>query len=706
MFLEIPIENIRSIGLGTRKKLEKLRIKTVRDLLFHFPHRYEDFSAICQIADIAIGASVTVQGKILDIKNIRTWKKRMYVTEAIVEDNSGVIKAVWFNQPYLAKNIRRDTLVNLSGKVVLAQNDACFSNPAYEIIYQNTFAKEPLHTGRLVPVYPETFGLSSRFLRFIIKPLLKFTDKVPDILPEAMKKEYRLPAIKWALDQIHFPENIENAELAKKRFAFDELFVLQLFMARKRLMITRQKAPKINFYQNLAKEFVDSLPYKLTEDQRKSAWQIIRDMERPEPMNRLLEGDVGSGKTIVATLAAFMAAKNQTQIAFMAPTEILSRQHYEKNWPMLDNFGVKVALLTSSEAGLSGKPLTKAALCKKIKSSEAPIVIGTHALIQKNVEFKNLALVVIDEQHRFGVDQRAALQNNESRIKNYEKGKKPIIHDSKFMIPHLLSMSATPIPRTLGLTIWGDLDLSRLTQMPRGRKPIITKIVPRAAREETHEFIRKEIKNGRQAFVICPLINESDVLEVKSAKQEYEKLYKIFPEFKIGLLHGKLKPKEKEAVMAAFVGRKLQILVATSVIEVGIDVPNATAIVIEGADRFGLASLHQFRGRVGRGEHQSYCFLFTDSSSANTAKRLKAVSTAQNGFELAEKDLEIRGPGDFIGVRQSGLPDLAIASLSDLELIEQTRESAKKLLIKDVNLKDYPLLVQKLVEFKKRVHFE
>src|SRR3989344_3957918 len=647
MFLEIPIENIRSIGLGTRKKLEKLRIKTVRDLLFHFPHRYEDFSAICQIADIAIGASVTVQGKILDIKNIRTWKKRMYVTEAIVEDNSGVIKAVWFNQPYLAKNIRRDTLVNLSGKVVLAQNDACFSNPAYEIIYRNTFAKEPLHTGRLVPVYPETFGLSSRFLRFIIKPLLKFTDKVPDILPEAMKKEYRLPAIKWALDQIHFPENIENAELAKKRFAFDELFVLQLFMARKRLMITRQKAPKINFYQNLAKEFVDSLPYKLTEDQRKSAWQIIRDMERPEPMNRLLEGDVGSGKT-----------------------------------------------------------LTKAALCKKIKSSEAPIVIGTHALIQKNVEFKNLALVVIDEQHRFGVDQRAALQNNESRIKNYEKGKKPIIHDSKFMIPHLLSMSATPIPRTLGLTIWGDLDLSRLTQMPRARKPIITKIVPRAAREETHEFIRKEIKNGRQAFVICPLINESDVLEVKSAKQEYEKLYKIFPEFKIGLLHGKLKPKEKEAVMAAFVGRKLQILVATSVIEVGIDVPNATAIVIEGADRFGLASLHQFRGRVGRGEHQSYCFLFTDSSSANTAKRLKAVSTAQNGFELAEKDLEIRGPGDFIGVRQSGLPDLAIASLSDLELIEQTRESAKKLLIKDVNLKDYPLLVQKLVEFKKRVHFE
>lgn len=695
MSLNIPIENIRSIGLGTRKKLEKLGIKTVRDLLFHFPHRYEDFSAICPIVDVAIGSSATVQGKIVDIKNIRTWKKRMYITEAIIKDNSGAIKAVWFNQPYLARNLRPDTLVNLSGKVARTQNDICFSNPAYEVIYQNTFVKEPLHTGRLVPVYPETFGLSSRFLRLIIKPLLKFADKIPDILPEELKREYRLPSIKWALDQIHFPENLGNAKLAKKRFAFDELFTLQLFMARRRLIMTRQKSPKINFYQDVAKEFVNSLPYKLTEDQRKSAWQIIRDMERPEPMNRLLEGDVGSGKTIVATLAAFMAAKNQAQTAFMAPTEILSRQHYEKIWPQLSDFGIKVGFLTSSESALSGKAVTKKDLYKKLKSGEAPIIIGTHALIQKNVNFKNLALVVIDEQHRFGVDQRAALQQATSNTQHTTP------------MPHFLSMSATPIPRTLGLTIWGDLDLSRLTQMPKGRKPIITKIVPPTLREETYEFIRNEIKNGRQAFVICPLINESDVLEVKSATQEYEKLHKeIFPDFKIGLLHGKLKPKEKESVMSAFVVGKLQILVATSVVEVGIDVPNATTMMIEGADRFGLASLHQFRGRVGRGEHQSYCFLFTDSPSIKTTKRLKAVSTAQNGFELAEKDLEIRGPGDFIGVRQSGLPDLAIASLSDSELIEQTRESAKTLLSKDVNLKNYPLLAQKLVEFEKRVHFE
>ncbi|MFH1990317.1 MAG: ATP-dependent DNA helicase RecG, partial [Patescibacteria group bacterium] len=418
-------------------------------------------------------------------------------------------------------------------------------------------------------------------------------------------------------------------------------------------------------------------------------WQIIQDIQQNKPMNRLLEGNVGSGKTIVAAMAAYFAALSDYQTAFMAPTEILSRQHYEKIWPLLNNFGIKVGLLTSSEAKISGNKISKKEFTGKIAAGEIPIVIGTHSLIQKNVDFKNLALVIIDEQHRFGVNQRAALTQR------------------KTTIPHLLSMSATPIPRTLGLTIWGDLDLSIIEEMPKGRKNIITKIAPPAERDKVYEFIKSEIKKGRQAFIVCPLIEESETLAVKAVKKEYERLQKeIFPELKIGLLHGRLKPKEKEKVMSEFLVQNLDILITTSVVEVGIDVSNATVMMVEGADRFGLASLYQFRGRVGRSEHQSYCFLLTDSPSEKTNERLKAIETAQSGFDLAEKDLEMRGPGDFIGVRQSGLPDLAIASLTDAKLIGETREAAKKILRESPNLKNYPLLANKVLEFQNRIHFE
>ena len=714
--LDVSIQNIRYFGPAAVKKLAKLKIKTTRDLLYHFPYRYEDFSNFSPIADLKPNSQATVHGTILNAKNIQIFRRHMVLTEIIAEDDSGAIKSVWFNQPYLLNQFKPGRQLNLSGKIVLNKKQLCFSNPAYEITDygENSYPKkESLHTGRLVPIYPETYGLTSRWLRLGIKPLLRFVNQIPDVLPNELKKTYHLPNLGYALSQIHFPETIEKAEMARKRFAFEELFILQLFMGLERLKLEKQTSLQIKFDEKMAKKFVKKLPFKLTDGQKKGAWQIIQDIGRNQPMNRLLEGDVGSGKTIVAAMVAYLTALNGYQVAFMAPTEILSRQHYEKIWPLLKKFDIVIGLLTSSNAKISkdesGSRQTKKELIKKIETGEIPIVIGTHSLIQKNVHFKNLALVVIDEQHRFGVSQRAQLANSKWPMANSYK---PYAESP---VPHLLSMSATPIPRTLGLTIWGDLDLSLIKEMPKGRKNIITKIVPPSKRDWAYEFIKSEIKKGRQAFIVCPLIEESEKLskrsfegiEIKAAKKEQEKLQeKIFPELKIGLLHGRLRPKEKEKVMAEFLNKNLNILVTTSVVEVGVDISNATVMMIEGADRFGLASLYQFRGRVGRSNHQSYCFLLTDSASNKTTERLKAIELAQSGFDLAERDLEIRGPGDFVGVRQSGLPDLAIASLTDLKLIEETREAAKKLLAEDPNLKNYPLLANRVSEFRTQIHLE
>lgn len=701
--LDVSIQNIRYFGPAAVKKLAKLKIKTARDLLYHFPYRYEDFSNFSPIADLKPNSQATVHGTILNAKNIQIFRRHMVLTEIIAEDDSGAIKSVWFNQPYLLNQFKPGRQLNLSGKIVLNKKQLCFSNPAYEITDygENSYPKkESLHTGRLVPIYPETYGLTSRWLRLGIKPLLRFVNQIPDVLPNELKKTYHLPNLGQALSQIHFPETIEKAGLARRRFAFEELFILQLFMGLERLKLKKQTSLQIKFDEKMAKKFVNKLPFKLTDGQKKAAWQIIQDIGKNQPMNRLLEGDVGSGKTIIAAMAAYLAVLNGYQVAFMAPTEILSRQHYEKIWPLLKKFNIAIGLLTSSEAKISkdepANRQTKKELIKKIEAGEIPIVIGTHSLIQKNVRFKNLALVVIDEQHRFGVNQRAALLAQHAT--------RDTQHTT---IPHLLSMTATPIPRTLGLTIWGDLDLSLIKEMPKGRKNIITKIVSPSKREWAYEFIKSEIKKGRQAFVVCPLIEESEKLSVKAVKKEHERLQeKVFPELKIGLLYGRLRPKEKERIMSEFLNKNLNILVATSVVEVGIDIPNATVMVIEGADRFGLASLYQFRGRVGRSHYQSYCFLLTDSPSSKTNKRLKAIESAQSGFDLAERDLEIRGPGDFIGVRQSGLPDLAIASLTDLKLIEETREAAKKILSEDPNLKNHPLLANRVSEFQTRIHFE
>ena len=671
------------------KKFHKLGLATVRDLLYHFPNRYEDFSKIITIDKLKLNEIATIQGEILKIENIRTFKKRMNITEAVIKDATGSIKAVWFNQPFLTKNLKEGKRVSLSGKLATGPKGLYLSNPNYELL---TIYKAPVHTARLIPIYPETIGLGSRFIRYYVKLILPLGDKIKEFIPTDILKKHKLPNISTAIKNIHYPENLKQIEEAKKRFAFEELFLLQLFVLRQKQKFQKENAFSIPFDKNLIQSFVEKLPFKLTNAQRKASWEIIQDLEKTQPMNRLFQGDVGSGKTVVATMAALETAKASYQVAFMAPTEILAQQHFKEVNKLLKGFDIKIGLLTRTQ---------------KKNYDKANILIGTHALIQDKIKFKNLALVIVDEQHRFGVEQRAKLV----------RGKQ---------MPHFLSMTATPIPRTLALTIYGDLDISLISEMPKGRQKIITKVVSPNQREQAYEFIRREVKKGRQVFVICPRIEpqvnspstvngtspqlkiDSRKLlwaEVKAVKEEYEKLNeKVFPDLKIAILHGKMKSKEKEEAMSNFKNKKTDVLVSTSVVEVGIDIPNASVMMIEGADRFGLAQLHQFRGRVGRDKHQSYCFLF--STSGQTTSRLRALVKCENGFELAEKDMQIRGPGQFYGIRQSGLPDLAMDSLENLPFVKSVRQEANNLLEKDPELKIHPLLLNKLLEFKKSIHLE
>ncbi len=742
MNLSTPIEKISGIGPVFQRKLKKLGIKTIQDLFFHFPHRYEDFSNLIPIAKVKINEICTVQGKILEIKNSRTWKKKMTLTQAVIEDKTGAIEAVWFHQPYLTRVLKKGDYIFLSGKVVVGNNRIYLSNPAYEKVSSFKFQVSSLaHTGRLVPVYPETEGLSSKWLRYILKPLLiNFKNKIPETLPEKIIKENKFLPINQALWQIHFPASEKLAKAAQKRFSFEELFLIELFVLRERNRLAKERAISFPLNLELTQRFVKSLPFKLTDAQKKSAWQILKDLEKDRPMNRLLEGDVGSGKTAVAVMAALNVIKAGWpagnalparqpdgsygggrsnagwQVAFMAPTEILAKQHFQEVAKLLSDFKIDIGLLTGKQDQFRSKKLknevieiSRKKLLEKTLSGDINILIGTHALIQDKVKFGKLGLVILDEQHRFGVEQRAKLVK-ESRIKNQESR----------IIPHLLSMTATPIPRTLALTVYGDLDLSLIDELPKGRKKIITKTVNLGERKKSYDFIKKEVKKGRQVFVICPRIEGNNFEEennlseaklswakVKAVKEEYEKLSKeIFPRLKIGMLHGKMAGKEKEKIMKDFKNKKISILVSTSVIEVGIDVPNASVILIEGAERFGLAQLHQFRGRVGRSKYQSYCLLFTDSPAQKTRERLKALVDSEDGFALAEKDLQIRGPGDFRGTRQWGIPDLMMGSLSNARLVEKTRESAKEVLQEDPQLKKCPALRERMGKFRERIHLE
>ncbi len=704
--LSTSIEKIPRIGLIYQKRLKKLGIKTVRNLLFHFPHRYEDFSKIIHISNIKLNEIVCIQGKILEIKNSRTWKKRIVLTKAVVEDKTCAIKVIWFNQPYLTESIKSGDRVCLAGKVTLREDGLYLTNPAYEKI---NLKSDLTHTGRLIPVYPETEGLSSRWLRYILKPLLlKLKNKIPESLPDELRKKHRMLPIGQAIWQIHFPDSLIIAKNARSRFAFEELFLIQLSVLKEKLRLKQEQAQSCPMNTDLMKKLTSSLPFKLTNSQKKAAWQILKDLGKPIPMSRLLEGDVGSGKTVVAAMAALSVAESGFQVAIMAPTEILAKQHFREIPKLLKKFKFEVALLTGNENQLRTNKLknkvlkiSRKNLLEKLEKGKINILIGTHSLIQEGVKFKNLALVIVDEQHRFGIEQRAKLcRGNQGTIK---------------LIPHLLSMTATPIPRTLALTVYGDLDLSLITELPKNRKQVKTSIITPMERQKTYDFIKKQVKKGQGVFVICPRIepskeNKKDVLgwsDVKAVKEEYEKISKeIFPDLKIGQLHGKMKVEEKEKIMQNFKTGKIDILVSTSIIEVGIDIPRATIMMIEGAERFGLAQLHQFRGRVGRSHVQSYCFVFTSPGIGTTKQRLAALVNCNNGFELAEKDLQIRGPGELYGVRQWGIPDLAMAHLKDITLVEKTREAAKEILEQDAQLKKYPLLKERLKEFEQRIHFE
>lgn len=645
-------------------RLEKLGIKTFEDFLYHIPFRYDDYSLISKINRVQPGEVVTIQGTVSEITNEFT-KNFKRLQKAEIADNTGTIEVVWFNQPYLTKIIHAQDRIALSGKIDWFLRKLVMQSPDYELV---TNDHPTIHTGRLVPVYPETKGITSKWLRrqtynLIIGNKNQFTEYLPD----SIITDHSLITISEAIEQIHFPQTIENAEKSRQRLAFDELFLLQLSSLERKLSWNKNLISNpysVDKFEDKIDQFLNKLPFILTHAQKRVVKEIFKDLTRTKPMNRLLEGDVGSGKTVVSAIAMFLSHLNGFQSVLMAPTEILAQQHYDTISKLLSQFGINVGLATGSKK-------------VGIMNSSFDVLVGTHAILEKGINFEKLGLVVIDEQQRFGVEQRALIRS---------KGKNP----------HLLTMTATPIPRTIALTLYGDLDLSILDEMPHGRRQIKTWLVPPEKRLDAYSWIEKQIKETKsQAFLVCPFIEESETMQtVKAASREFENLKNnAFKNLKLGLLHGKMKAKEKDDVLEKFRNGKIDILVATPVVEVGIDIPNATIIVIEASERFGLAQLHQLRGRVGRGNKQSYCLLFTESKNLQTLQRLKAMEKHYFGAELAELDLKLRGPGEIYGTMQHGKKLLKIASFSDFDLIQKIRLEAEKIFPK---LKNYPKLLEKL----------
>lgn len=708
-----------------KKALKKLGINTVEDLLYYFPVRYGNTSKMKNVESLAKGDDSTIFGKISGLKTSKAFIKKIPMSEAVVEDDTGRIKLVWFNQPYIAKMIHEGQLVRVEGKVSERRGELYMSNPKIEVV--NTLpnavgdslfvGKEGEDTHVMYPVYPESKGVTSYWIYHIIQKIFmsKGTfDSIVDPIPLDILKKYNLPSIKSAIVWIHTPKNENDALAARKRFAFQEIFFIQLQKQKEKKLWKEKNAFKIETKKSDIDEFVKRFPFRATESQLNAIESIISDFKRGYPMSRLLEGDVGSGKTAVAatTIYAVTNARphgkdyGNLQTAYMVPTEILAKQHYENFITFFEHLPIKIGLITGSGCKIfpsksnPSKPtnISRPQLLKWVENGEVPILIGTHALIQKSVKFKHLAFVVIDEQHRFGTLQRQKLTSKTA--------------EENYSVPHLLSMTATPIPRTLALTIYGDLDLTLLDQMPHGRLPIITKVVLVNEREKTYEEIRKGLKSGRQLYVICPRIDEPDPTKesaviAKSVTLEAERLSKeVFREFSIDILHSKMTPVEKERVMADFSNGRTKILVATSVVEVGVNVPNATMIIIEGAERFGLSQLHQLRGRVIRSNHQAFCFVFAESKGDKTRDRMKALMTAKNGFELAEFDLQQRGSGELYGRKQWGISDLAMEAIKNIKMVEASRAEAMKLVDEDETFKNYPLIVEYFKNLTDKIHFE
>ncbi len=700
---ETKLLSLWRISGEQEEALKHLHIETVRELLSHYPTRYEDHGTHKHIADCAPLEQVTLIGTITKSEARRAFRKKTLLGEAVIDDGTGTITLVWFHQPYMAKKFAVGSAVRVYGQVREKNKRLSMINPEIEFYSGEDISLSPeTHMG-LTPVYPTTAGISSQWIQHHIHEALErgAHEQMTDPLPEALRARYKLPSLSASLLFIHTPKRASDALAAQKRFAFEEVLCLNLARLRDRNAYQEIGACAITVEQSSVQQFIDRLPFSLTNAQKKATKVILTDLSRSAPMLRLLEGDVGSGKTAVAAIAAYAAVHAGYEVAYMAPTEILARQHFESFIHYFSNLGIQVGLITGSECRKFPSKvnpeehthISRAQLLKWVANGEIPILVGTHALIQKNVTWKALGLVVIDEQHRFGIRQRMEL---------VKKNK---------IAPHLLSMTATPIPRTLALTIYGDLDLTILDDMPPGRKPVITEIISEKERDRAYERMREELYRGRQVFIICPRIDEPDpekemALEVKSAKSEAEHLQtNIFPEYEVGLVHGKLKRDEKERVMSAFSGGRIHILVSTSIVEVGVNIPNATVIVIEGAERFGLAQIHQLRGRVARSAHQSYCFLFLGTKGATSMARLKAVVNAKSGFELAEKDLLIRGSGTLSGTAQSGISDIGMVALKNLKMVEAARSEAKKIISEDPSLATHPILRERLSRLNS-IHFE
>jgi len=757
-----------------QKALKRLHITTIEDLLLHLPQRYEDISTIQSVGGLVKGQDAVVFGVIGGLKTRKAWKSRVPIAEGWIEDGSARIKIMWFNQPYLAKMLTDGMYVKMAGKVTGTEGKLYIANPEVEKLeslpidrHDSIFNNTQNLDETIYPVYRETKGVTSKWFFHTVQKCFSagILEKLEDPIPEVILKRYNLPILNTALIWIHTPKKAEHAESARKRFAFEEVFYIQTAKARERAQVSVATSYQIHTDAVHIEKFTERFPFPLTDAQNRAITDILNDFGGKHPMSRLLEGDVGSGKTAVAATTAYAVATSRPtntntmsvlqkagrlnfgsssrrgesnlrgvdnydeknaeapqqrntpkfevpmdygnlQVAYMAPTEILAKQHFESFITYFHHLPITIGLITGSTCmkfpsktnPTKATKISKAQLLKWVANGEIPILIGTHALMYKSVVFKHLAHVIIDEQHRFGTNQRRALAKKDVRM------------------PHLLSMTATPIPRTLALTVYGDLDITLLDQMPAGRKPIITKIIAPSKIADVYEHVRTELATGRQAYVICPRIDEPDpskenALQLKSVKQEAERLKKtIFKKARIDILHSKMTPAEKESVMEQFLAHQIDILVATSVVEVGVNVPNATTIIIEGAERFGLAQLHQLRGRVVRGTHQAYCFAVTSKDaqgkSGKTMERLKALMTAKNGFELAEYDLAIRGSGELYGMKQWGLTDLGMEAIKNIKMVEAARTEAQRLIKEDAVLAHHPRIRTKIERIGETLHME
>jgi ATP-dependent DNA helicase RecG len=680
--LDFDVQYVKGVGPQRSKLLNKLGINTAKDLLTYFPKDWEDRRFIKKIRDLIPNTRETVQGIVVASGEIVP-RPNLTITKVAISDETGTIYAVWFNQPYMKEKFKKGSRVILSGKVEFGYSGFKeIPNPEYEIIEEDT---EGLNTGRITPIYSLTEGLTQRILRSIIKNAIdKYANFLLDILPKNIIEKYNFLDFSSSLLNIHFPEDFEHKERARERLVFEEFFLLQVCLALRKNSFKKEKGISFKINENFLEKFYLQLPFELTDSQKKVIEEIKEDMKKDKPMNRLIQGDVGSGKTVLAIVATLICISNGYQAAIMAPTEILAEQHYLNVHKILENLGIKTALLVGS---LTKRE--KERIIRMTKSGEINLLIGTHALIQEGVSFKNLGLAIVDEQHRFGVLQRHALKKM-----GYN--------------PDMLVMTATPIPRTLALTVYGDLDISTLKELPKERKPIITKLYPFFKREKVYQFIREQIKKGAQAYIVCPLIEESKKLDIQAATKLAEHLQKeVFPDLRIGLLHSRMKTKEKEEVMEKLRNREIDILTSTTVIEVGIDIPNATIMLIENAERFGLAQLHQLRGRVGRGKEQSYCILLSDIKEGEARERLEVLLKSSDGFLIAEEDLKLRGPGEFYGTRQHGMPDLKIADiLGDTEILKKARKEAFQLVEDDPNLKKEENRLLKIGILKKYKNLE